>query len=148
VFDGSPHPGTAQPMGNVSVLRLSKKAYFDMLRSNPDAAIEVIKYLGNRLNEVQEQAKILALDRADQRLASLLVNLAERTGMTEAQGIIRLGVRLTRQDMANMVGVTTETAIRIMARFKKLRLVSGTAARLVVRDLPRLKELAAVKPSL
>jgi CRP/FNR family cyclic AMP-dependent transcriptional regulator len=144
VFDGSPHPGTAQPMGEVSVLRLSKKAYFDMLRNNPDAAIEVIKYLGNRLNEVQEQAKVLAFDRADQRLASLLVNLAERTGIKETQGY-RLGVRLTRQDMANMVGVTTETAIRIMARFKKLRLVAGTAARLVVRDLPRLKQVAAAK---
>jgi CRP/FNR family cyclic AMP-dependent transcriptional regulator len=144
VFDGSPHPGTAQPMGEVSVLRLSKKAYFDMLRSNPDAAIEVIKYLGNRLNEVQEQAKILALDRADQRLASLLVNLAERTGVKESQGY-RLGVRLTRQDMANMVGVTTETAIRIMARFKKEHLVSGTASQLVVRDLPRLRQLVAAK---
>ena len=42
-----------------------------------------------------------------------------------------------------MVGVTTETAIRIMARFKKDRLVSGTAARLVIRDLPRLKQLAS-----
>lgn len=144
VFDGSPHPGTAQPMGEVSVLRLSKRAYFDMLRSNPDAAIEVIKYLGNRLNEIQEQAKVLALDRADQRLATLLVNLAERTGVKESQGY-RLGVRLTRQDMANMVGVTTETAIRIMARFKKLRLVAGTAARLVIRDLPRLKEVAAAR---
>lgn len=146
VFDGSPHPGTAQPMGNVSILRLSKKAYFDLLRKNPDAAIEVIKYLGARLNEVQEQAKILALDRADQRLASLLVNLAERTGVKESHGF-RLGVRLTRQDMANMVGVTTETVIRIMARFKKLRLVSGTAARLIVRDVPRLKHMAAAKLS-
>ena len=140
VFDGSPHPGTAQPMGDVSVLRLGKKAYFDMLRKNPEAAIEVIKYLGTRLNEVQEKAKVLALDRADQRLASLLAHLAERTGIHEAQGL-RLGVRLTRQDMANMVGVTTETAIRIMARFKKLRLVAGTATRLVIRDLARLKAL-------
>jgi CRP/FNR family transcriptional regulator len=140
-FDGAYHPGTAQPMGNVSVLRMSKKAYFDMLRRSPDAALEVIKYLGNRLNEAQEKAKVLALDRADQRLASLLINLAERSGIPEANGI-RLAVRLTRQDMANMVGVTTETAIRIMARFKKDRLVSGTATRLFIRDLPRLKILA------
>jgi CRP/FNR family cyclic AMP-dependent transcriptional regulator len=42
-----------------------------------------------------------------------------------------------------MVGVTTETAIRIMARFKRDGLVSGTASRLVVRDLPRLKLLAS-----
>ncbi|WHZ21473.1 MAG: Transcriptional regulator, Crp/Fnr family [Nitrospira sp.] len=141
-FDGACHPGTAQPMGEVSVLRMRKEAYFDMLRRNPDAAMEVIRYLGNRLNEAQEKAKILALDRADQRLASLLVGLAERTGVNEPNGI-RVAVRLTREDMANMVGVTTETAIRIMARFKKDRLVSGTAARLIIRDLHKLKLLAS-----
>lgn len=141
-FDGASHPGTAQPMGEVSVLRMRKEAYFDMLRRNPDAAMEVIRYLGSRLNEAQEKAKILALDRADQRLASLLVGLAERTGVQEPNGI-RLSVRLTRQDMANMVGVSTETAIRIMARFKKDRLVSGTAARLVIRDFAKLKLLAS-----
>lgn len=141
-FDGGSHPGTAQPMGDVSVLRMKKEAYFKMLRRNPDAAMEVIRYLGSRLNEAQEKAKVLALDRADQRLASLLASLAERTGVTEPNGI-RLSVRLTRQDMANMVGVTTETAIRIMARFKKDRVVSGTAARLIIRNLPRLKLLAS-----
>ena len=76
-FDGASHPGTAQPMGDVSVLRMKKEAYFKMLRANPDAAMEVIRYLGNRLNEAQEKAKVLALDSADQRLASLLVGLAE-----------------------------------------------------------------------
>jgi CRP/FNR family transcriptional regulator len=141
-FDESRHPGTAQPMGNVSILRMSKKAYFEMLRRSPDAAIEVIKYLGNRLNEAQEKAKVLALDRADQRLASLLIDLATRSGVKDPQGT-RLAIRLTRQDMANMVGTTTETAIRIMSRFKRDRLVSGTANRLVIRDLPRLKALAA-----
>lgn len=104
--------------------------------------MEVIRYLGNRLNEAQEKAKVLALDRADQRLASLLVNLAERSGIKDPNGI-RVTVRLTRQDMANMVGVTTETAIRIMARFKKDRLVTGTAARLIIRDLPKLRILAS-----
>ena len=141
-FDGASHPGTAQPMGDVSVLRMKKEAYFKMLRGNPDAAMEVIRYLGNRLNEAQEKAKILALDSADQRLASLLVSLAERSGVADPNGV-RLSVRLTRQDMANMVGVTTETAIRIIARFKKNQLVSGTASRLVIRNLSKLKQLAS-----
>ncbi|MBA5867231.1 MAG: helix-turn-helix domain-containing protein [Nitrospira sp. CR1.3] len=141
-FDGARHPGTAQPMGKVSVLRMKKTAYLDMLRRNPEAALEVIKYLGNRLNEAQEKAKLLALDRADQRLAALLVDMAVRSGIKESQGV-RLAVRLTRQDMADMVGTTTETAIRIMSRFKKDHLVSGTANRLVIRDLDRLKSLAS-----
>lgn len=146
VFDGSPHPGCAQPMGDVRVLRLSKKTYFDVLRRNPDAAIEVIRYLGQRLNEAQENAKVLALDRAEQRLAALLVNLADRAGVREAGGI-RLTVRLTRQDLANMVGITAETAIRIMGRFNRARVVSGTAKQLVIRDLAKLKLLASEQGS-
>lgn len=142
VFDGARHPGTAKPMGDVSVLRLKKSAYYELLKRNPDAAIEVIKYLGNRLNEAQEKTKILALDRADQRLAALLVDIAGRNGIKDPQGI-RLSVRLTREDMANMVGTTTETVIRIMSRFKKRQWVSGTANRLLIRDLPQLKALVS-----
>ena len=142
VFDGAPHPGTAQPMGDVSILRLNKKSYFEMLRRNPEAALEVIKYLGKRLSEAQENAKLLALDRAEQRMAALLANLASRTGVREPDGL-HLKVRLTRQDLANMVGVTVETAIRIMSRFNRVKLVSGTAKRIVIRDLSKLKQLAS-----
>jgi len=52
-----------------------------MLWRNPDAALEVIKNQGNLLIESHEKAKDLALDRADQRLASLLVDLATRNGI-------------------------------------------------------------------
>lgn len=142
VFDGACHPGTAQPIGDVSILRIRKQAYLDLLRRNPEAAIEVIRYLGKRLSEVQEKAKILALDRADQRLASLLIDLATRNGVKDARGI-RLPFRLTRQDMANMIGATTETAIRVMGQFKRGRLVSGTAKSLTILDLPRLKRVAS-----
>ena len=92
--------------------------------------------------EAQEKAKILALDRADQRLAALLADLSARNGIKELHGI-RLPMRLTRQDMANMVGATTETVIRIMSRFKRERLVSGTANRLLILNPERLKSLAS-----
>lgn len=147
VLEGAVHPGCAQPMGDVRVLALSKKAYFAMLRRNPDAAMEVIQYLGKRLHEAQENAKVLALNPADQRLASLLANLAERIGVRESGGI-RLTVRLTRQDLANMVGITVETAIRVMSRFKRQRLVFGMAKKLMILDLAKLKQLADPSPSL
>ncbi|HEY6289437.1 MAG TPA: helix-turn-helix domain-containing protein [Nitrospiraceae bacterium] len=57
---------------------------------------------------------------------------------------IRLTVRMTRQDMANMGRITTETAIRIMSRFKRDRLMPGTAKRLVILDLPCLKKFASL----
>ena len=144
-LDGSTHPGCAQPMGNVSVLSLSKEAYFSLLRRNPEAALQVIQYLGSRLQEAQENTKALALNPADQRLAALLIKLADRAGLREGKQV-RLTVRLTRQDLADMVGMTVETATRIMGRFKREKLVSGTAKSLVIRNLPRLQQLAAPSP--
>jgi CRP/FNR family transcriptional regulator len=141
VFDGSAHPGCARPMEDVSILKLSKKSYFEILGRNPDAALEVIQYLGKRLNEVQEQNKVLGFDLAEQRVAALLVNLASRASVRDPQGL-RLTIRLTRQDIADIVGLTLETAIRVMSSFKRARLVSGTAKRIMILGLPRLQRVA------
>ena len=145
VLDNGMHPGCAQPMGDVSVLSLSKDSYSELLRRNPDTALQVIQYLGARLNEAQETAKVLALNPADQRLAALLVKLADRAGLREGNHV-RLTVRLTRQDLADMVGMTVETATRIMGRFKRDKLVSGTAKSLVIRNLAKLQQLATPTP--
>jgi CRP/FNR family cyclic AMP-dependent transcriptional regulator len=145
VLDNGTHPGCAQPMGDVSVLSLSKDSYYELLRRNPDAALQVIQYLGARLHEAQETAKILALNPAEQRLADLLVKLADRAGLREGNHV-RLTVRLTRQDLADMVGMTVETATRIMGRFKRDKLVSGTAKSLVIRNLAKLQQLATPTP--
>jgi CRP/FNR family transcriptional regulator len=145
VLDGGTHPGCAQPMGDVSVLSLTKDAYYALLRRNPDAAIQVIQYLGARLQEAQEATKVLALNPAEQRLAALLIKLADRAGLREGNHV-RLTVRLTRQDLADMVGMTVETATRIMGRFKREKLVSGTAKSLIIRNLAKLQQLATPVP--
>ena len=142
-FNGSSHPGCAQAMDTVKIVKINRKVLLDMIQRNPEAAIEIISYLGDRLREAQDNAKSFALDSAERRLASLLVNLATRAGKEEPDGL-RLNVHLTRQDFADMAGLTVETASRIMSRFKKTQLINGTARRLMICDLPRLKTLANV----
>ena len=141
VFDGKPHPGCAQPMGPVTVLKIPKQAYLKLLKTNPAAAIEVIKYLGGRLNEAQETSKTFALERADQRIASLLVKLAERTGRPSVEGIV-LTLKINRQDIADMTGLAVETTIRMISKLTRKRLIAKSGRSLVIRDLKGLKSLA------
>ena len=119
---GSAHPGCAQAMGEAKIIKIDRKMLLDMLQRNPEAAIEIISYLGDRLREAQENARSFALDSAEHRLATLLVNLAIRAATAEPEGI-RLKVHLTRQDFADMAGLTLETTSRIMSRFKKAGMV-------------------------
>uniref|UniRef100_UPI00314025A2 Crp/Fnr family transcriptional regulator n=1 Tax=uncultured Nitrospira sp. TaxID=157176 RepID=UPI00314025A2 len=115
---GEGHPGCAQSMGEGSIVKIHRKVMLDVIQRNPGAAVNIINYLSLRLRESQDNAKAFALDRAEQRVASILVNLTQRSGIQEATGI-RMGVRLTHQDLADMAGLTKETTSRILSRFKK-----------------------------
>ena len=77
----------------------------EVIQRNPEAAVSIINYLSQRLRESQDAAKAFALDRAEQRVAALLVNLAERSGVQETNGL-HISVRLTHQDLADMAGLT------------------------------------------
>jgi CRP/FNR family transcriptional regulator len=142
VFDGAPHPGCAQPMGPVTVLKIPKRVYFRLLKKNPEAAFEIIKYLGHRLNEAQETAKAFALERADQRIASLLIKLAERMGKQTAHGVL-LDIRLTRQDVADMTGLALETTIRTISKLTSQGLLGKSGRSLLIGDLKGLRALIA-----
>jgi len=141
-LNGSTHPGCAQAMGGATIVKIDRKILLDMLQRNPEAAIEIISYLSDRLREAQENAKAYALDSAEHRLADLLVNLARKSAIAEPDGL-RLLVHLTRQDFADMAGLTLETTSRIMSRFKKAGMIQGTARRLVICNLPGLQALGS-----
>lgn len=147
VFEGSTHPGCAKVFDRATIFRIKKQAYFDILRRNPDAALDIINYLGHRLNEAQENAKTFAFDRAEQRIASVLVTMAQKTGVKHEDGI-HLAVRLTRRDLGDMAGLTLETATRVMSRFKKQGLITGNAKCLVIQQISELQKLAKHSPTL
>jgi len=139
-FSGVSHPGCARSMGEGTVIKIHRKTMLEVIQRNPEAAVSIINYLSHRLRESQDNAKAFALDRAEQRVAALLVNLAERSGIQESNGI-RISVRLTHQDLADMAGLTKETTSRILSRFKKDNLIAGHGKQLLILHLPRLQEM-------
>ena len=137
VLDGSSHPGCAKVLDQARIVRIPKKRYLEILKQNPDAAIHVINYLAERLREAQEQAKAMVFHKAERRLASILYALAQKAGVSDPEGV-RLKTRVTRRDLADMAGLTVETATRIIGRFKSDQILFGTAKRIVIRDMKQL----------
>jgi len=75
-----------------------------------------------RLSEAHQVIRGLAVERVETRVARLLFKLADKTGVPGNDGT-RLGLQLTRQDIADMVGCTLETAIRTLSRWQKESLI-------------------------
>ncbi|MGH9399441.1 MAG: helix-turn-helix domain-containing protein [Thermoanaerobaculia bacterium] len=67
--------------------------------------------------------------------------MGERTGQTRPEGVF-VPLHLSRQDIADLVGTTIETAIRVMSRWQKEGLVETEKNGFLLRDLAALKQIA------
>jgi CRP/FNR family transcriptional regulator len=67
------------------------------------------------------------------RLATLLVNLSERFGDDDHADVL-IGVRLTHQDLANMVASTREAVSKVMSEFQRDGLIETRNRRIAILD--------------
>ena len=71
---------------------------------------------------------------------SRLVELCEKHGSLVKEGI-RINLRLTRQDIADIVGTTVETAIMVMSKFRKQGILTTDSKHIVVISKEKLGRL-------
>ena len=110
----------------------------------PVFALAVIHDLGSRLRSSAEQIRSLAVERVEQRIARVLLKLAE-TGGTEAPEGRVIEMPLTRQDVADMTGTTVETAIRVMSKLRRGGLIRTRRGKVVLVDIDALIEIAEAR---
>ena len=131
---------SAQAIEDVSTYSLSKKDFLLLLERHKKLAIQIIMYLGEKLMKAHEMMISLVSSKVDRRIAALLIGLSEKHGSLVPQGI-RINLRLTRQDIADIVGTTVETAIRVMSRFRKQGMLITDSKHIVITDKDKLKKI-------
>ncbi len=147
LFDRKPYGASAQAMEDSTVLKLSRKDFLLFFGRHPFVATALIMELGRQLREAHSTIKSLAVDRVEQRIANILLKLANKLGVQERGGII-LNLPLTRQDLADMAGTTVETTIRVMSRFTKTKIVKAANGKILILDAKILREISEGKESL
>jgi len=146
LFDRKPYPSSAQAMEPCTILKLSRKDFLLFFGRHPFVATEMIMELGRQLREAHATIKSLAVDRVEQRIASILLKLADQLGTREGGGIV-LNLSLTRQDLADIAGTTVETTIRVMSRFTKSKIIKPVSGKILILNSPALHLIAEGKES-
>jgi CRP/FNR family transcriptional regulator, nitrogen oxide reductase regulator len=144
VFDGSGYPGTAQVIEECSILVIARNDCLTLVNRYPVFALAVIHDLGGRLRSSAEQIRSLAVERVEQRIARVLLKLAETAGSDLPEGRV-IEMPLTRQDVADMTGTTVETAIRVMSKLRRAGLIRTRRGKVVLVDTDALLEIAEAR---
>ncbi len=140
VVRGFPYPANAVAMEDTEVLKLSRKDLLSLMDRFPGLMYCLAMNIGDRIKGSHETLKSIALEKVEARIASLLVKLCDKAGEAVPGGT-QINMKLTKQDIAEMVGTTVETSIRTMSKLTKAGIVSAKAGKIVIRDLDKLKSL-------
>jgi CRP-like cAMP-binding protein len=140
VLRGFPYPANAVAMEDTEVLKISRKNLMSILDRFPNLMYCMATNIGDRIKGSHETLKSIALEKVESRIASLLIKLSDKAGEKTLEGTA-INMKLTKQDIAEMVGTTVETSIRTMSKLSKSGLVSVKVGRIIIKDLEKLKSL-------
>lgn len=112
-----PRSASAVAIEDTKLIMLKREVFIDHLQNQPEVSLRIIEVLCQRLTEANEQIKSLTFDSVPARLANNLVSLAEKFGETEG-GAWRIRIRLTHQELADIVGSTREIVTRTLKLFQ------------------------------
>jgi CRP/FNR family transcriptional regulator, global nitrogen regulator len=121
----------------VAVVR--KSVLSEVIMRRPELAMKLLFSFSERLRQSDDVIESLLDREVSARLATLLSNLGERFGEPEGSTTV-LNVRLTHQELANMIFSTREAVSKVMSEFQREGLIEVRRRRIYIT--PQLAEMA------
>lgn len=116
------YPDSAVAHTACCVLAVASADFQAILRRYPQVANATLEIVATRLASMHELVEQLSAHPAEQRIASTLLALAGKLGEKKGNAIL-IQMPLSRQDLAEMTGITPETASRILMQFRRSGLI-------------------------
>lgn len=138
LLDGRTAPATVTAVARSAIVSLDRVRFETLLRE-PRFSRTLLEVLCARCRDAWQQIEILNKREPEARIRMALHRLCKSHGQ-RVEGGTRIEMRLTHRELANMVGVTRETATRAIARLESDKLVEVRSRVFLVPDPDRLIE--------
>jgi len=133
---------SAEALADSQLCYLPRERLVQFIQKHPMTGVRLIESFSKALSGARKRIRALALKRAESRLAELLVHLARGAGEPMGNGDTRLKLDYSRRDLADMIGVSTETAIRLLGRLKQKHVIAIRHRELIITDAEKLARVA------
>lgn len=140
LFHQNPYPATAEAIIDTYLLAIPVQLFEQLVMSNPEIAIKMMRVMGDKIRELQEKLQVLTGQDVKNRAISFLLLLAEQHG-TIKDNKITINLPMTHQEFANSVGTTRETINRLLNQLDKDGVLKVDRNRIVIIDINEFKQL-------
>ncbi|MCW5800041.1 MAG: Crp/Fnr family transcriptional regulator [Nitrospira sp.] len=135
------HEVTCETLEASQVSVIDKERYLAVIHRNPQLAIKLIQLLSNEVGVNMDHLDQFTFKTARERLAGLLLELGDRFGKKNDDHV-RVGLTLKREEVAEMAGITVETAIRLLGVFRDEEILTIDGRTITLLNPDRLSRIA------
>jgi CRP-like cAMP-binding protein len=125
------------------LLVIDRRDFLQFLRSHPEASIELLAVLAERLKRVSELVEDTLFLNLPVRLAKKLVHVARVFGERVEDGI-KIDLKLSQEEWGDLVGATRESINKLLGEWMESRLITLEHGYVVIHRLRELERLAGV----
>lgn len=125
---------SAEAVEDTALCMLPKDTVEQLINNYPEVGREFIKILSNNLKEKEDQLLQLAYHSVRKRMAQVLIRLA---GNDPDGGVLKI----SRDDLAAMAGMATETVSRTLSDFKDEGLIEKKGSQIVILNAKKLQNM-------
>lgn len=140
VLEDSPRSTSAEALDDVLICVIPRKDFDRYLAMHPNVTFKLTKLIGLRLKKIQSRVEDLVFRDVPARLAHLLSELSKTDGVADKQGIL-LKVKLTHQEMANLIGCSRETVSTTLGQFRDEGLIRTDGRTITITNEKGLSRL-------
>jgi CRP/FNR family transcriptional regulator, cyclic AMP receptor protein len=140
LLDGSDRTADAVTLDQCEMLVLERRDFVPFLGRHPEACMRLFAVLCERVRRTSELLEEALFLEGASRLAKRLVRLAEIFGEPTGGGI-RIGLRLSQQQLGNMVGMSRESMNKQLGQWRREDLIRMDDGYITIPDLDRLREI-------
>jgi CRP/FNR family transcriptional regulator len=141
VFDGGPYPATAATMADTEIYQVKREDFEDFVRRHPEVALKLLRVLGQRLRQSMALVRDLSFKQVPHRLAGLLLRLGRDYGSESDKGTL-IDMKLSRQEIAEIVGTSRETVTRELKKMEGAGMLLLEGRKIIITDGKKLTDWA------
>lgn len=142
VVANTPYPATAETVAPSQISFIPRQRFLQFLRTHSEVSVRVAEHLSMELHRAWGQTRLLALAASTRvKLAQLLLIWAGQHGQTTAEGV-RVPLHMTQEEIGKSIGASRETVSRLLADFKRRRLIRVKSGSVVLLQPDGLRAMS------
>jgi CRP-like cAMP-binding protein len=140
-IDGAPRSASVAALEPVVALVVAIRAFIEFLRTHGDAGIALLQLVTTRCRDADRKRVEFAAYDIPARVARRLVELADRFGEPDGQGV-RIAVALSQDELAGWVGASREAVAKALRVLRDRGFLATGRRTMTVLDLDGLRRRA------